>query len=513
MSLLPLDPLQSLLADRARGFEARLLDAVQQAVIATDAQGVVVFWNAFATRLFGWSSDEAVGRPILELTPTELTRQDAEAIMADLTAGRSWAGEFTVRRKDGSEFPAFVVDSPLLDDDGRLIGIVGVSTDISRQRELERALREAAKLEAIGRVAAGVAHDFNNLLTVILGNIDDLEREPRDASNARSALQAMRDAADRAADYTGRLLAFGRRGHVQPHVVSVGAALSSVYPLLRRLTPASVEVVTQVWPDPLCVRIDATQLDQIFINLALNARDAMQSGGTLRFEVEPVDAISPRARVVPSGSFVRLSVRDTGHGMAPDVMARVFEPFFTTKAASGGSGFGLPNVYAAVSAAEGVVDIESAEGQGTTIRIVLPRVERAEPASAADLEPWPSRSQATVLVVEDDPAVRLLAQRVLLRHGYEVRVAASAAEAATVVEQSAVPIDLVLCDLVLRGESGLDVVRSLRAAHPRLRVLLMSGYADAALLDSAEATLGQSVLAKPFRPRELAEAVERALEN
>ncbi len=510
---MPPPDLSAVVAASTTPFEARLLDAVQQAVIATDTDGRVVFWNAYATRPFGWSAAEALGQSIVELTPTAATRQDAEAIMANLVRGRSWAGEFGVKRKDGSEFTAFVVNSPILDNSGTLIGIIGISTDVSEQRALERQLRHAAKMEAVGRLAGGVAHDFNNLLTIILGNLDQLEASVRSDSEMAESLLTVQAAARRAADLTRQLLAFSRKEHRNPRVVDVGHAVAQILPLLRRLIDESVRIEIQGWDAPLCTVIDPTQLDQVLLNLAANARDAMPEGGTLRITLEPIASASPRAESADDGEWVRLTVSDTGEGMTPEVMSHIFEPFYTTKESGSGTGLGLATIYAIVTQAGGSVEVESEVGAGTVFQLVLPRTrhqaDRAPAPQAAPAHPGPRR----ILVVEDEPGVRSLVTRVLERAGYVVLAAEDIRAGEALVRQYREGIDLLLSDIVMPGGSGVDLANRLRTATPHLRVVLMTGYADGALHDRAGQLAGGTILHKPFSVADLLRAVGQALSD
>ncbi|MBI3791967.1 MAG: PAS domain S-box protein, partial [Gemmatimonadetes bacterium] len=301
--------------------DPRLLDGVQQAVIATDVSGRVLVWNAHASRLYGWSAEEAVGRSIMDLTPSETSLEDAKAIMANLSRGRSWAGEIGVRRKDGSRFTAFVVDAPILDDGGALVGVVGVSTDVSEQRAITAQLRQAT---------------------------------------------------ERAAELARGLLAESVAGGA-PGVTEIGAALARLEPVLRRLVDETVLIEVEPWATPLAVAIDPPQLDQVLVSLAVHARDTMPAGGTLRIRVEPVTGTTARAGADPDGDTVRISVSDTGAGLAPELLARVFEPIFTSKEAGRGGGLGLAAVYAIIRRHGGTIDLESEVGAGTTFRIMLPR--------------------------------------------------------------------------------------------------------------------------------------------
>jgi two-component system, cell cycle sensor histidine kinase and response regulator CckA len=290
--------------------EALLLNAVQQAVIATDQHGVITYWNQHAHALFGWTAAEAIGRPIVDVTPSEASRDQALAIMQEHAKGKSWSGEFPVRRKDGSRFTAFVVNSPILGADGSLTGIVGVSTDVSERRALEAQLAQRSRLESIGRLAGGIAHDFNNLLTIMLANLSTALERPVDPTHDH-LLRETFDAAQRAAALTRQLLAFGRKRQVRARVTEVTVAVRDLVSMFRRVVPETIDLELSASSEACWVGIEASEVDQIVMNLVLNARDAMPDGGRLFVSVGP-DPTAP-------GSTIALRVTDTGLGVPAEV--------------------------------------------------------------------------------------------------------------------------------------------------------------------------------------------------
>ncbi len=484
--------------------EARLLDAVQQAVVATDIEGKVTFWNAFAERLFGWTAAEALGRSIVDLTQQESTRADAMSVMERLSRGQSWAGEFPVRHKNGRAFIIFVVNSPLLDEQGALVGVVGISTDVSEQRALEAELRQAKKMEAIGRLAGGVAHDFNNLLTVILGNTGLLADElGHHSSSVDAGLKEVEDAAARAAALTRQLLAFSRKQHVRPSVLDLAAAMTSMFPMLRRLISEDIELSLELADQPLRAVMDPAQFDQVVLNLALNARDAMPAGGKLVLRLHPH---GPEAE-----GRLSLRVTDTGTGIPPEALPQIFEPFFTTKEAGRGTGLGLATVYGIVTQAGGTIHVES-DARGTSFEVVLPRVRDvvSEAPRHETLTPLP-RSSGTVLLVEDEAALRGLIARILSTAGYTVLVAESAEAALELATSLARPIDVLLSDIVMPGMNGVALAEQLRTTRPHLAVMFMTGYSEEDLLRRGTALSDVAVLQKPFVPAVLLDNLARAL--
>ncbi len=385
-----------------------------------------------------------------------------------------------------------------------------------RQSELQ--LRHAQKMEAIGQLAGGVAHDFNNLLTVIQGNasflLDGLEAsDPR-----RAEVMEIREATARASALTHQLLAFSRRQVLNPHVVEVNAIVEGLLPMLRRLIGEDVQIVTALSPGASSVLADQRQLEQVLVNLAVNARDAMPQGGTLtlltaRQYLEPTPLRTHASQ--RAGDYVLLAVSDTGTGMDRETQARAFEPFFTTKEPGRGTGLGLSTVYGIVKQSGGWIWCYSEPGQGTTFKIYLPPADRPAEAPAPAAEPAVSVPPAsgTVLLVEDDDAVRRLARRVLSGAGYDVLGANGGREALDLLQRHPGPIALVVADLVMPEMNGRELVTRMRAVRPELRVLFVSGYTDDDIVRRGLTTPGSRFLEKPFSPTALIEAVRQAAED
>jgi PAS domain S-box-containing protein len=490
---------------------------VQQAVIATDPRGRITHWNRFAERLYGWSAAEVLGRPVVEVTPAQETAEEAAAIMARLLEGDSWRGEMRVRRKDGTAFVAEVTDSPVRDATGRLTGVVGVSHDVTERRRLEDQLRQAQKMEAVGRLAGGVAHDFNNLLTAIKGYADLLLDDLPEGNPARDDVAEIRAAAQRAAELTRQLLAFSLRQVLQPRLVDMNGVVTSLEKMLRRLIAEDVELVQRLAPSLGAVWADPGQLDQVVINLAVNARDAMPRGGRLTIETGNVVLSEAGAAHHPSGlapgAYVALRVTDTGHGMDEDTLARIFEPFFTTRDGVG-TGLGLATVYGIVQQSGGRVWAESSPGRGATFHVWLPRAqsEVGADADAPAAAPLRAGGSETVLLVEDEDGVRALAGRILRRCGYQVVDAANGRDAIDVAARHPGPIHLLLTDVVMPGMSGADLATRLTAINPALRVLFMSGYPGDALAQHGLTGERLQMITKPFPADRLASRVREVLD-
>jgi two-component system, cell cycle sensor histidine kinase and response regulator CckA len=489
--------------------EAKLLNAVQQSVIVTDLAGTIIFWNAHAEVLFGWKKEEAVGRTIVELATFDASSyDDAMRIMDRLKRGLSWSGEFPVKRKDGSRFLAFVVNSPLLDENGVTAGIIGVSTDVSEQRALEERMRQASKMEAIGRLAGGVAHDFNNVLTVILGNTSTVLEEATDP-NWKTYLQEVQDAGLRAASLTRQLLTFSRKQFVKPSVLDVGDALRAMFPMLRRLISEDVEMELDLARLPLRTVLDAGQFDQVVLNLCVNARDAMPRGGKLTIKVGPVASTALHAAHELEGTWLQLQVSDTGTGISAEALPRVFEPFFTTKDHGRGTGLGLATVHGIVTQSGGSIDV-TCDAKGTTFHVLLPRTFEATSDEAARARTAVAPAGRTILLCEDEEVLRVLLSRVLVAAGYRV-LSAESGERALLLAANQPEIDLLLTDIVMPGINGVEVAERLRANRAQLSVLLMSGYSEEDVRERGARLGNTRLLQKPFLPEDLLKTVADAL--
>jgi signal transduction histidine kinase/ActR/RegA family two-component response regulator len=397
-------------------------------------------------------------------------------------------------------------------DPARLIGVV---QDTTQRRRVERQLIESQKMEAIGNLAGGIAHDFNNLLTAIIGYLTFAQRRLAPGSPARADIDQVERAARRAAALTSQLLSYARRQMVVPTLVDLNASVGAMEPMLRRLLGEDVEVVTDLDPTVWGVRVDAGQLEQVILNLAANARDAMPEGGTLRVRtrnmtVGPANA-TQRPELGP-GEYAALSVSDTGVGMTPEVRARIFEPFFTTKPPGAGTGLGLAMCYGIARQADGHILVDSEPGKGATLTLLLPRAAGELSAVAERASDLP-RGSETVLVVEDDPGVRLLATRTLGECGYTVLEADGANAARECAEQYAGRIHLLLTDVVMPGEGGRQLAEGLLARRPDLRVIFMSGYTADVVLRRGVVEESVRFLPKPFSPAALAHAVRQTLDS
>ncbi|HXQ78130.1 MAG TPA: PAS domain S-box protein [Gemmatimonadaceae bacterium] len=505
-------------SEAAIRFQAELLNAVQQAVVATDPEGLVIFWNKFAEKLYGWAAEEAVGKQIEELTPSPFLRDHAGEIVERGTAGESWTGEFLVQGKSGKAFPALLTASPVRDRHGSVLGYVRVSIDLTERRNLEEQFRQSQKMDAVGRLAGGIAHDFNNLLTVIRLNTEII-MEGFDPTDPRSEdVKQIRSAAERASSLTRQLLAFSRKQMLQPRVLDMNSVVASVEPMLQRLIGEDIRIESTAAARGYIVA-DPGQLEQVLVNLVVNARDAMPQGGTISVETQNVELdetyTSEHAPVIP-GRYIMLAVGDNGVGMTRDTREHAFDPFFTTKEAGKGTGLGLATVYGIVKQSGGYVWIYSEPGLGTTLKLYFPEVSSAAAFKSGEYKAIgkdQARGSETILLVEDEEAVRGLASRILEKQGYRVIPAQHGREAMDIAASEEGHIDLVLTDIVMPGMNGRGLVERLAGIRPRIKSLYMSGYTDDDIVRRGFIEPSKVFLQKPFTSEALLQSVRKVLDE
>jgi two-component system cell cycle sensor histidine kinase/response regulator CckA len=448
-------------------------------------------------------------------------RERVERAMTEKQPRGDYDEIYRIIRADGSL--RWIQDRayPVRDDDGKVVRILGAAADITQRRQVEAQLRQSQKMEAIGRLAGGVAHDFNNLLTVITGYSEALLERADLPAAVREAVEPIAEAGERATVLTRQLLGFSRQSILQPKVVDPNAIVVAAGRMLRRLIGEDVRIVTDLAPDLLRVRVDPGQLDQVLLNLAVNARDAMPAGGELCIRTRNIDAADAAARgkastqfqaEAASGPHVLLAVSDTGIGMAPDLVARVFDPFFTTKDVGQGSGLGLAMVFGIVQQSGGSIRVLSEPGRGSTFEICLPGLEEAAPLETRPAPAGPQRGRERVLLVEDEDGVRALATTTLERLGYFVLAACDGEDGLAVLAAHNGPVDLVLSDVVMPRLGGPAMVERLLLDRPDLRVLFMSGYTDDAVVRHGLLADRVAFIQKPFTPSQLAQRVRSVLD-
>jgi PAS domain S-box-containing protein len=510
--------------ERQRATERALREseALQRAMIACsplalyaiDMQGRVLTWNESARRIFGWTAEEVVGKP-LPIVPED-KQQEFSALRRRVRDGESFTGVELVRqRRDGSMIEVSLAVAPLLDASGQTIGIFAAMEDITERKKLEQQLAQSQKMEAIGRLAGGLAHDFNNMLQTILGYSEMLQLELDEDSSAREHVEQVRKAGMRSAELTRQMLGFARRQTIAPRELDLNDTVPEMLKMLGRLVEEQIDILWRPCRGGCPVLIDPSQIDQLLANLVVNARDAISGVGKITIETSHVAFDEEYCSHHPGfqpGDFEMLAVSDDGEGMDRQTLDRAFEPFFTTKRKDEGTGLGLATVYGIVKQNGGFINIYSEPGEGTTVRIYLPRQEQPE-RTAPRPEPGqhaPTGTE-TVLLVEDEPALLELSKRSLERLGYQVLAAGNPEEAISIMEHQGDGVDLLMTDVVMPQMNGRDLWTRLSERWHPLPCLFMSGYTDNVIVHHGVLDEGAHFLQKPFSQADLARRVREAL--
>jgi PAS domain S-box-containing protein len=494
-----------------------LVEGVRDIIFALSPEGTIASLNPAFETITGLRREEWVGQPFERLVHPEDLPLALELLGRVVRGELRPASQFRVRTAKGDYRVGEFSATPQLHE-GRLVGILGIGRDVTERVQLEQQLRQAQKMEAVGRLAGGIAHDFNNILTAITGYADLLLEDLGATDPRRQDADEIHKAADRAAGLTRQLLAFSRQQVLQPTVLEVNKLVSDLEKMLRRLLGEDVELGTRLAPTTGRVKADPGQLEQVIMNLAVNARDAMPNGGKLTLETGNVDldeAYAADHYPARAGPFVLLAVSDTGIGMSEETQAHMFEPFFTTKEKGKGTGLGLATVYGIIKQSGGFIWVYSEVGHGTTFKLYLPRVEElAERASQPAQAPArAARGTETVLVVEDEAPVRSVARQVLERHGYTVLEAPSAEAALDITTRYSGTIHLLLTDVVMPGLNGRELASRLATLRPDARVIFMSGYTDDAVTRHGVLEPGSAYVQKPFTPDAIARKVREVLDR
>ena len=495
---------------------ASIIDSSEDAILSKDLNGMITSWNRGAENIYGYTAEEIVGKHISLLTPADRPDEISE-ILEKIERGESTEHYESVRvTKDGRHLNVSISVSPLHDAAGNIIGASAIARDISTQKRAEGQLRQAQKMEAIGRLAGGVAHDFNNVLAIINACREFLRDRIDPAADTSVYVDNIRKATERGALLTKQLLAFSRTSAVQPRLLDLNERLKDISKLLRPLMGDDVEILVTSKSPTAIVEADPGQLDQIVINLAVNARDAMPRGGKFILETGTVrfDETLDRHQTMPAGKYVQLAVSDSGVGMDEATISRIFEPFFTTKEVGKGTGLGLATVYGIVKQSAGHIRVYSEPGHGTTFKIYLPNADHkvgTGPSIEAETVS-PQREGTTILLVEDDEIMRSLTRQLLQEHGYKVFEANDGKSALEWVQSYRGAIDLLLTDVVMRRMSGPELVERLNASHPTLKVVYMSGYTGELMAERDVLKRGITLLEKPFTRTALLNTIHAALD-
>jgi PAS domain S-box-containing protein len=487
----------------------QLVENAHDLIFSCDLEGRLRSINRAGLVATGFAREEIVGRAIVDMVTAD-TRPRIEALLFAARDGAAMTPvEVSIIAKDGRRIPLEVA-SWIQGSEGASRTIQAIARDLTTRERYEEQLRQSQKMEAVGKLAAGIAHDFNNLLTAILGFTDIAERPLPPDSPSRPSLAQIRRSGQQAAALTRQLLAFARRQILQPVVLDLNAAISDLGTMLQRLLGEDVTIAYRLAPDARRVRVDLAQIQQVIVNLAVNARDAMPRGGDLRIETTNVSLdVNPLPAALPPGAYVSLSVADTGQGIPDDVLEHIFEPFYTTKAMGQGTGLGLATVHGIIKQSGGDIVVRTAPGRGTTFTIYLPATDAPLPVDErVVLADARTAVPGTVLLIEDDHAVREFAREVLRARGWRVVEAAGPAEALAIASDGDDAFDVVVTDVVMPSMSGGELADKLEQFRPGVPVLFVSGYADDDVIGRGQLRAGRQLLSKPFTGAELAYRVQ-----
>ena len=500
----------------------RILETTHEGVFVTDTERRIVFANARLEEMLGYAAGELNGRSQAVLI-LDVDRAVASESFGHRSRGIAENGEFRLRRKDGTELWVQRSSSPLLDDDGRFAGMFAMVTDLTERkraeeslRRTEEQLRQSQKMDAVGRLAGGIAHDFNNVLSVILGFGEMMLSELKPGEPMCDDLHEINRAAMRAADLTRQLLMFSRQQVLEPKVLDLNEVLAGMDRMLQRILGADVDLVSLPTQPLGRVRADLSNIEQVIMNLVVNARDAMPRGGKLTIETANVKLDAAYAEThagVAPGGYVMLAVTDSGAGMDAATRKRIFEPFFTTKGKGTGTGLGLSTVFGIVRQSGGNIWVYSEPGHGTTMKVYLPQARGSN--TAMDTVPTESRTRRgseTVLLVEDDEQVRVLTRTILERYGYHVLEASSGGDALLICEQHKAAIHILLTDVIMSRMSGRELAERLAPLRPEMKVLYMSGYTDDSVVRHGILQSDVAFLQKPIIPETLTRKVRHVLD-
>jgi PAS domain S-box-containing protein len=507
--------LENRVAERTSYLNA-LIENNPLAILVLDSEQKVQLCNPAFEKLFQCAQQQTIGKAVVELFPNEKMLAEAGADSGGTSYRASVSLTTRRRRKDGS-----YVDVELhlvqLTVQGRALGSLGIYQDVTQRGVLERQLRMAQKMEAVGRLSGGIAHDFNNLLGVILGYIQVIKRDLVSGSSLDEYAEEIEKACRRAVSLTRQLLAFSRQQVLEPVILNLNTLIADMQKMLPRLIGEDIEVSLILDPTVSQIKADPGQLEQVVMNLAVNARDAMPDGGKLTIQTANAEIDGAFAMEHPGsvpGRYVTLAVTDTGTGMDPETQAQIFEPFYTTKGRDKGTGLGLATVYGVVKQSNGYITVDSEKGKGALFTIYLPRVEQHVPVPSKSSPETPTiRGSETILLVEDAEPLRMLAQLFLKENGYRVVTAADGSEAQQVAAQISGPIDLLLTDVVMPGINGRVLAERLAPSHPAMKILYMSGYTDSFIAGHGVLEPGTHLLRKPFTEEVLVRKVREVLDG
>ena len=503
---------------REKDMAQQYLDIAGVMLVALGTDGTVTLINKKGCQILGCEEEEIIGKNWFDNFIPKAMRMEIQDVFDELMQGTSSVRQYNenlVLTKKGTERMVAWHNTLLTNDKGDIIGTLSSGEDITENRRLEEQLFQSQKMEAIGRLAGGIAHDFNNALTAIMGYSDIIAKDAEVKDKHRSYIDEIKKSAERAATLTQQLLAFSRKQIMQPKVLNLNTMLKNTKNMLQRMIGEDITFRLQTATPIDMIKVDPGKIEQVVINLAVNARDAMPNGGILEVETKNIfldHAFCEMHKGANPGNYVLLSVHDTGKGIDNETMKHIFEPFFTTKEIGKGTGLGLATVYGIVQQSGGYIDVQSQEGSGTTVAIYLPRVDKVPETVEKHESKVAEGKNETILFVEDDDMVRNMVAAVLEQYGYNVIEAENGSVAMKRCEQED-KIHLMITDVVMPGTSGPDLVRQIITIQPEMKVLYISGYTDDAIVHHGVLDENTPFLQKPFTPQKLALKVQELLED
>jgi two-component system cell cycle sensor histidine kinase/response regulator CckA len=501
-------------AEEAGALMASIVESSHDAIISQTLDGTILTWNVAAERIYGYSAQDAIGQRVTFIVP-ENRRHEYESILQRLRLGEEIRSHETERvRKDGQHIQISATLSPIRNTEGRIIGASGISRDITLEKQTIEQIHRSRKMDAVMRVANAVSHDFSNALTIILGYCDLMSRSHYPTTNLPRDLERIRRTAEKTADLARQMLAFGGKRTAVPQVLDLNIQIMKIEAMLPKLLHENIKLVLRLTRQPAIIKADPQLVDQLIVNLAVNALEAMPERGHLSIETSNLDIHETkitRSGFVPPGSYVCLTVKDTGKGMTPEIIQHLYEPFFSTKPREGHLGLGLAMVYSVVTQSGGHIDAHSEPGRGTTFDIYLPRHEVAQRTDFA-LKRARSMGTETILIAEDDPILREVAVEYLTSLGYFVLESQDCAHAMELCRDHSSAVDLLLTDIVMPDMSGPTLAEHIREISPRTKVLFMSGYPNVDVPHSSFRGSDLHFLSKPFNAAELGEKVRSILD-
>lgn len=506
-------------SDQERRQLSAAIEQTAESIIITDIEGIICYVNPAFERITGYSREEIIQKTPRLLKSNHQSANFYKELWTTIQSGQVWQGRIVNKKKDGSLYTSDTTISPVRDKTGVIVNYVAAGRDITQELKMEEQYRQAQKMEAVGRLAGGVAHDFNNLLTAISGFAEMTQAQLPPDHPSQEFIEIILDSSGRATELIRQLLAFSRQQVITPKVLSLNTVVANLNKMLTRLIGEDIDLKTNLASDLEAVKVDPTQIEQVIVNLVVNALDAMPSGGQLTIETSNIDLdenyVADRLDAQP-GEYVLLTVSDSGIGMTEEVKAHIFEPFFTTKEPGKGTGLGLATVFGIVKQNAGHIGVYSEPGHGAAFRIYLPRVKIAAPPSAerpARLTNNLPQGKETVLLVEDEPKVRDLADRLLRRQGYTVLTATNGEEALHVGQAYEGEIHLLLTDMVMPQMNGKDLADRFKILRPDMKVIYTSGYTDKAIVHQGILDADIAFIQKPFTVMDLAQKVRAVLDK